>query len=713
MSLSDLRLSFCYDSGASNLVEDFYVPCMKRSNSYDRAVGYFSSSIYEICWAGLRGFLQNNGKIRIVCSHVIQPRDFKVLEAASSHNYEAMIQDEILSQIDEMMGNNRSQAALEVFAYLLSTGILSFKIAIPNHVIDTTSFAVFHQKLGVFKDSYKNCIAFKGSSNESKNAFDISGNTETIDVYSNWLNRDEEKRVQRCIDDFENLWSNKYPGVTVFTFPEAVRRKLLSIANEERFSKALELMESDDLKATIPKLISFIERPDFLVDCELRKHQSKSLDDWEKNSRKGLLEHATGSGKTITGISAAIKSLNDGKSAVILVPSNLLLKQWSDEIKRLVKPNVTVLKCGAGNNEWKDDNLLSQWLGDKSSPRIVLATMATASTDRFLNELKKSSDILIVADEVHRLGSPVYGEILDIDVTWKLGLSATPHRVGDPIGTSRITDYFGDILPTKFLLKDAITSGVLTRYHYSVSPVELTESEMSRWVAISHRIATLLSKKDDPAEAGSKAQLERLMIERFRVIKGAENKIPKALQIIREQYKSDHRWIVYCDNVEQLNHLYSELYPLGLPLSKYYSGMVGDKEQTLKYFEKRGGVILSVKCLDEGVDIPAASHALIVASSQNPREFIQRRGRVLRRSPNKSISYIFDMITIPSMDFDESELKASKRFILSELARASLFAEDAMNPNCKFDISRIAERFDINLLETATDGEESEETGDE
>lgn len=340
MNLQNLRLRFCYDSGPDDLANDFYVPCLGESTSYDRAVGFFSSSIFEISWKGLRRFLANQGRIRLVCSHVLQAKDVTQI-TKSLNEVTRTIETELLSEIDKMMLDNSQLAAIQVLGYLVASERLKLKIAIPHSAITSNSFSIFHSKTGIFKDPIGSTVVFKGSSNESKGAFSVGGNSETVDVFCSWINKSEQKRIAKAQGDFESLWSNTFEDVTVMDFPEAIRQKLIRMSNEDLFQKALASLEDEQLHH--PELDSLktliVNKYRYSLRVELRDHQRNALREWRECESVGLMEHATGSGKTITGIAATIELLNGGVPVVILVPSKLLLSQWMSEVKKHTEPN--------------------------------------------------------------------------------------------------------------------------------------------------------------------------------------------------------------------------------------------------------------------------------------------------------------------------------------------------------------------------------------
>lgn len=320
-------------------------------------------------------------------------------------------------------------------------------------------------------------------------------------------------------------------------------------------------------------------------------------------------------------------------------------------------------------------------------------------------QLSQGEHLFLVADEVHRLGSTKRRNTLRLTAGAKLGLSATPYRYGDKAGTQALFDYFGGLIPPPFTLDDAIRSGVLTRYFYHPQRISLNQTEQEQWNEATERIKQLIARlggsKEQGTELSSNPRLKQLLIDRARIVKNADGKVALALKVLKENYKPGQKWIVYCDNINQLKAVLLQALAAGFDAYEYYAGMQGDRDTTLDYFEANGGVLISIKCLDEGVDIPSTTHALILASSQNPREFIQRRGRILRRSDGKLFAHLFDAITLPVISEDECDQGLS--IISAELSRAIQFGTGAENPACVTDLKNIAIDFNIDF-DTIKDG---------
>ena len=329
--------------------------------------------------------------------------------------------------------------------------------------------------------------------------------------------------------------------------------------------------------------------------------------------------------------------LNNGNPAVVLVPSTLLLEQWAREILTEI-PEAVVLVCGGGKDTWRSPGRVEGLSANDRNlgKRIILATLHTASKPEFIKRLRGGEHLFLVCDEVHRSGSSENAKTFLIDSGPRLGLSATPVRYGDPEGTAALMGYFERIIQPPFTLTDAIKAGRLVPYEYHPNFVRLTPAENEDWAerskTIRRELAVEGSSGGEVTQMSSRVKL--LLIQRARIAKKAENKISIAASLLTRHFRSGQSWLVYCEDSEQLADLKSVLQERGLPIDEYHTGMTGDPASTLKWFRRYGGILLSIRCLDEGVDIPSVSHALILASSQNPREFIQRRGRVLRTDPN-------------------------------------------------------------------------------
>lgn len=697
MSLSDVQLKTGYRKGLDDIATDFYMPCMSQAVAYDRAVGFFNSAIYVISWPTLRDFVARGAKMRLVCSPVLAPNDVEAIGDGYSARLEAANATRLREQIQAMLATPYLNKPTKILASLVAIGVIEFRVAfmqkVPGHE------RIFHEKLGLFRDDSDNVVVFKGSMNETWAGLSADGNLESIDVFVSWEHAREAQRVTQEKAYFEDLWKGDFNGVKVRPFPEIALDELISAADVKNWPDLL-----DEVCREIEAAKRYVNSVG--GGRTLRAHQSFALQEWEKRGRRGILEHATGSGKTFTALCAIREALTKQEVALILVPSELLVEQWREEISNtLADQQPQVLLCGAGHVRWRTESLLGPWSRSGSRPRIILATMQTAASEEFRAMIRTGQHLFVVADEVHRLGSTEHLKILDLESGPRLGLSATPRRAGDPTGTSALLEYFNGVVPPPFTLRDAIASNALTPYLYYVHPIELLEEEQDAWLELTKRIKQAAVRNASKPQGVESEHLKRLLIERGRILKGAQRKVPLCLDVIRQNYEPGQRWIVYCDSLDQLQRILAELRSGGIAASEYHSAMTGDRIQTLRLFDHQGGIVVSIRCLDEGVDIPTVSHALILASSRNPREFIQRRGRVLRRAEGKSVAFIHDAIVVPLVTSDEDP---AVDLLAGEMTRAIEFGRNALNPSSITELERIALRFGLDYEQLAGSGYEED-----
>lgn len=702
MSLLDYDFKPDYNKAEDDIAQEFYLPAMKNASVYDRVSGYFGSTIYIIAWSALHDFASNGGKMRIICSPCVSDTDKAAMSEGYSAKNDEIIRKSLMKELDDLFNQEELEKPARVLACLIALGIIDVKIAVPLSGSEPDLQRLFHDKVGIFSDSDGNAVGFRGSMNETFKGLAEDGNSESIDVFPSWTDERDVIRVQNAIRYFNKLWDRKMENTVVYDFPEAVRNSLVEKSNGydwRQLTKEIEVSISRSKRWRADKKN---------VSKSPRKHQLIALENWEKNGRRGIFEHATGSGKTYTAICAIRDALDRHKTVLVLVPSKELLRQWRKEIGENIQDiEIQYLLCGDGNNAWKKDNLLRLWTSPSDSMnKITIAIMDTACSGQFVNSVLPGEHLLVVADEVHRIGSSARRNILNIDAHERLGLSATPIRYGDVEGTNAIFDYFGGIVEPVFSLEDAIRTNVLTKYYYHPMQISLTEQEQDEWNELTKIINKIIasnggSNRNISAVIEENSRLQMKMIERSRIIKQASGKAPLALSVIRDNYKYGEHWIVYCDNQAQLREVLNLLLDNDYDAYEYHSDMSGDREQTLKYFDRNGGILVSIRCLDEGVDIPATTHALILASSKNPREFIQRRGRILRKYEGKYFAHLYDAIVVPPKSYDDNDKSAS--IIETELMRAIQFGSWAENPSCVSDLKIIAMRYGIDY-ESVKDG---------
>lgn len=684
--LSAILFETEYRSLKDDPVGQFYVRCLRNSTYYRRAVGYFRSTVFAVVGPAIIEFAKRGGKIDLICSPDLDHADVEHI----AHGYalrSETLDETLISQFDALLSDPRTSLGARTLATLIAAGVLEIKLA---ERVDQKG--LYHEKLGLFSDTLGNVVSFKGSTNETWSGWHNHGNFESIEVFCGWRGGLEEQRVARHARHFAALWKETDPDVVVSAFPKTV----------EDYMRKYAVRHLDELMDMAP--------PEQPVRRSAMPHQKAAIEAWQARGRRGIFQHATGSGKTFTAILALQQHVEIGQPAVVLVPSRLLLEQWAKELATDI-PDAALLLAGAGHDRWRMAGRLSSMTAADPAlgPRITLAMMPTAASAEFLENVIAGDHLLLVADEVHQTGSARNSRVFTLDAGARLGLSATPQRYGDPDGTARLLHYFGGVVPPPITLQDAVRAGRLVPYEYHPHPINLTATEAADWLketlAIRQEMARQKDGPDGVRPLSDRAKM--LLIKRSRIAKKAITKVRLAVDVLQGSFETGQSWLVYCEDGGQLADVMIALREQGHSPIEYHSNMAGDRDATMQWFKTYGGILVSIKCLDEGVDIPAVSHALILASSQNPRQFIQRRGRVLRTTPGKHLAVIHDAIVVP-IDAEKEPEQIS--LLKAELLRSVEFANHAVNQMAGAELRSIA--IDLGLdpdaLFVSTGSEEDE-----
>lgn len=664
---ANIKSEYLPHSGATP--ELFFKSAISKALFYRRAAGYFSSGVLQLFKIEILEFAKRGGKIQLVCSNQLAHEDVLELKpdrADCDHNLN------IAKQVEALEAHEVYRDALSLFGTLLREKILKVKIAILPK-------GIFHDKTGFFSDDDGCAVSFRGSSNETYMGWSVEGNFETLETFCSWKSEDSN-RVYNHQKYLERLWQNEQPGLKVLDLSEITLKQIISTSREQIDDFLPILKDSNKKRKTTEKYKLKVRT--------LKDFQQETLKNWKDAGYFGIIKHATGSGKTVTALGAINDHIISGKPAIICVPSILLLRQWREEIN-LDIPEASVLLCGGGHSSWKRSSRLTNLLKTSSSRTgaVIIVIVDTMVTDEFYRQLNNLDDILLIADEAHSLGSPKAIKITNLEFGKRLGLSATPERHNDPEGTTTIFSFFGAILKPIITIQDAIRADRLVNYIYHALPAFLEGSEFEEYKKFTQKIMTLPSVASENMSITEADNLKMLLIRRSRITKKAASKVPIATSLISKRYQPGEYWLIYCEDTSQLEEVNEALIRSAIYPYVYKSGMEGSKETELEEYIKNGGVMLSIKCLDEGVDIPRISHAVILASSQNPRQFIQRRGRVLRKDGIKEKAVIFDLFCIPP----ENTQKIPDALIKSELTRAAEFSKSALNSNTS--MTKVREAF--------------------
>ena len=692
MSLLDLNLKHGYSTSSDDMLSDFYLQCLSRSIDYKRATGYFSSALFTLAPLAFADFFERGGRVQLACSPQITEEDARALQLENQSLEDQFAKALLhLQNLAQNPQDPRSVLA-SALSSLINAGVVELKF-----LVNTTERGIFHDKYGVFSDAEGNRVSFIGSANESAAAWSGFVNHEQIEVFQSWVAPDRD-RIDGHESKFEHLWSGQAKGIAVIESDEVARR-VVDRVPPEPIQEILHKLRRQ-IKSTI--LVKETSSP-----IVLRNYQKAVLENWTRAGHRGIVSFATGGGKTLTAISAIKDWVAQGKVAIVLVPSKLLMDQWMDEIRSwLGDTNLLQVGGSVSKAQWSQE-LYRFTQATVNQKRVIVSTYASATTSEFRELVDNGEHLLLVADEVHRFGSNdarVISEWLKPGAY--LGLSATPERYGDPEGTKAILDYFGDVLEPRFTLNDAINGPdkVLVPYEYFFEQVPLTKDEQDEWDSLSERI--LLDwhiNKPVFSEQG-----KQLLIKRSRISKRALNKTTAAARIIRDNFRRNDRWLVYCESLLHLRSVKEAFESMGIPdltVMEYHASNSEEHVRVLNFFTNRGGVVLAIKCLDEGIDIPIINKAIIMSSSTNPREYVQRRGRVLRRHPEKVFASVWDLLTFS---------QEGKPISVNELIRAEEFAKTSQTLSTRLKLEHL---IDLNkdMYEFDTDGSsvEDESQGDE
>ena len=681
MSLREIPLKYEYRSDGADLVKDFYTPCLKNATQYWRAVGYFTSNGLALNVKGLSTFIRHNGQINLVTGPKLMSDDIEAIR----RGYEAKEQN--LNPLLDFSFEKVTRDRLMLLTWLIAHGYLDIKIACPSDSNPTYPHSVYHEKTGVFLDD-NNAIAFSGSSNETVGG--LLNNFESIDVHWSW--DDTQERVQQKIDNFKRLWNNDTDKLEVIDFLSAVAEGLLIHQTVYETGQ----IETPDKPEITEQTVPYLPK-----DIVLRKYQSEAIEAWFENGCRGLWEMATGTGKTITALSALAKLREQKKHlfVVIACPYQHLVDQWYEEAIRFGFKPILAYKNSASWVNRLNTALVRYNYGVRDIVCIITTqtTFIAETMQKLLSKLKRGA--VLVADEVHHLGAERSRKKLTDVFNYRLGLSATPNRWFDASGTTALRSYFGDTI-YEFSLDKAIKNGYLCPYYYHPHLVELTDEEFEAYELLTESISKLYHQ----IESGETNEvLERLLIKRATLLNRAENKLTKLAELLTDKTDTLHHTLFYCAP-GRITSVLELLTTLGLRVAKFTAEeSAAERQELLKMFASGHlQALVAMRCLDEGVDVPSTRTAYILASSSNPKEFIQRRGRILRQSAGKEHAEIHDLIAVPPIDYQQyatTTFRTERKIIGRELERFNEFAGMALNKfEARDKIWELAKKY--NLLST-------------
>ena len=724
-----------YVPGEEFSPERFFNDGLKNSTEFDLKLGYFSSAAISVLAEGFATFISQGGCMRLIINHIVSKKDKEAITNGVMGN---VIDCSDLSNFQYLKTtfNEYQEQFFRCLAYMISEKRIDIRIIKPRG-----KKGIAHTKSGQFRDG-DSITAFTGSAN-----FTISGlfnNIEEIKIdRSDSVDRMVQKRIEKQRKDFDAIMSGEKKGIDYLSPKDLVEaistnygdsdiEELLDVENKLREVKRRHRGDSttvhDDMAPSIPRFP--YDKP--------REYQQLAFENWKNNKQKGLFAMATGTGKTITSLNCLLEiyKRNGYYKAIILVPTITLVNQWEKECWKFNFSNI--IKVYSKNAEWRSKIELLQMSEKYRKPSepaqnfIIISTYASFAREKvftILNSFERTK-VLFIADEAHNMGSPsILKRLGTIKYLRRIGLSATPERQYDVDTNVKLYRFFGaeDNFTFEYSMKEAIQKGVLCKYYYYPHLVKLTDEEMANYVELSEKISKyfnynkgVFDKKDDI--------LMSLLLARKRIIHKAANKLDAFKKIIKERYEKNGNLkysLIYVpegnkpdyiidsdifDKSEQVadddvsNHLIDVYTEAVMKVDKYItvrkfvSGQK-DRDAILADFAKgKLQVLTSMKCLDEGVDVPRSELAIFCASTGNPRQFIQRRGRVLRQHPDKHMAEIHDLVVAPEVSATSSGYKMEQALLKNELLRVKNFSILSENQSySQMELKSVMEHYGLNL----------------
>jgi len=719
-----------YNTGGDNEPLEFYHNTLCNSNQLDLLLGYFSSSAINVLSLGFAKFLHNGGRVRMVINDLLSAEDKQAYTVANDEGFDRNKYS--LNNINniKMSLDDYGKHFFECLAWLFANKLIDVKVVKPKN-----GQGISHYKSGVFSDGI-NKVGFKASCNFT--AYGLLENLEELDAFLSWENSRSSKMINNQTSRFELIFNEEADYVSYVDISEiktAIQDKFGGKDLNELIVDEIELIErkknifnNKNIKASLDttsnELIKIQNMPRFPYPEGPREYQINAYNSWEANNYMGMFAMATGTGKTITSLNCL---LNEYKKtgiyrAIITVPTTALVEQWKKECAKFNFKNIITV---SSKENW-DKNLSFFNTAAKliDTSYIVIVTYSSLPRQRFQSYFTQLPiDTILIADETHNLGSQGLLRLLpNIHLKKRIGLSATPHRKFDEAGNKAIQEFFNDEPPyiVSYSMEEALNIGWLCKYMYYPHIVKLTDQEMEKYKILSLQLLRMGLFDKETGNFRSTPEIEKKLLERKRIIHKAANKLESFKAILRSEFdkrKNLKYTLIYVPEgveasfdesdfsveTEDENILINE-YTKAVSqtddsvMVKQFTANSINREEILKNFENNKiDVLTSMKCLDEGVDVPRSELAIFCASTGNPRQFIQRRGRVLRLHKDKIHATIHDLVVVPEIS-DESTFEMEKGLVKKELERVVDFANLAMNKTYTYEILKhILDYYNLNL----------------
>lgn len=732
----------------------FFSDCLCNSTQFDLMLGFFSSSAINILADGFASFLYNGGSMNLIVNDILTEQDRNAIAKSEQDIPIPFFDIKNIEKLKDTL-SERDAHFFDCLAWLIRNNRLDIKIIAPKN-----SIGISHTKSGVFSDGV-NKVGFDGSCNFSRSA--LIDNIESLTISCDWDGNIAVATINEIKREFDNIFNGKDENVIFVSADEVRTRIVETFKNkdlkdllEAEYKFILQDISDESLPKTVVKALNKAKnkvegeieklksdvdkntptdfgKPRFPYESGPREYQQQAFENWKHNKQKGLFAMATGTGKTITSLNCLLEIYNKlgYYKAIILVPTITLVEQWENECKKFNFS--TIIKVCSKYNNWKSAvanlRLLELTNSNNDLSYIIISTYASFVRSNVFIELNQfpKNKLLLIADEAHNMGGGLMADRLpEIKYLRRIGLSATPERQYDEMGNRKLMEFFGcdNNYTFEYSMAEAIENGALCRYYYYPHIVRLTNDEMVDYVDLTKKIVKMMGFQD----VESQEMLKMLLLKRKRIIHKAANKLEAFKQIIQQRIKDNGNLkytLVYvpegnksdgfdADIFDQSDIILSD--PESMHLIDDFTRVVrdihphivvrqftsesNDREVMLKGFADGDiDVLTSMKCLDEGVDVPRSEFAVFCSSTGNPRQFIQRRGRVLRTHKDKQFAIIHDLVVIPENMFDEECYALEKSLVQSELKRVRDFAVLSENLNdTDKELQEILDHYNLSIF---------------
>lgn len=748
---------FRYRTKSEREPAGFFSEALCNATSFDLMLGFFSSAAINVLAYGFASFIYNGGKMRMIINDILSSDDVAAISLAQEPGDLPYFNLNNLEELSHTL-NKRDKHFFDCLSWLIRNERIEIKIV---RMVNGSGIA--HTKCGTFSDginkiAFNGSVNFSlsalihnkeelsvncdwngpadiGRIKSIQQDFDRSFNgldpdiefVKAVDLHGYTLSRDKAKSLDELLnDELDLIEETKSRDI-----PETVKAVLEK--TKKKVKSAIEKISGGECDKEA--------EPRFPYPSGPREYQQEAFENWKK-TQKGLFAMATGTGKTLTSLNCLLEiyKRKGYYKAIILVPTLTLIEQWEQECKKFNFGNIVTV-CSKNKN-WKQDldaiKLQEDFnYSDKEPSYILIATYASFARENVFRDLislssKASKKLLLIADEAHNMGSPrILNRLSGVRFVRRIGLSATPERQFDESGNTKIRKFFGceDIegYTFEFSMREAIDKGYLCRYYYYPHLVRLTDEEMSEYMKISLQLAKFFNY-DNESFPGSDDILMRLLLKRKRIVHKAHNKETIFEEILRKWYSENGSLkytLVYVpegsrpdngdadiyDSIESvpgddysdsLIDTYSGIIQSISPITtvKKFTANTADRNQILEDFAiGKLEVLTSMKCLDEGVDVPRSELAIFCASTGNPRQFIQRRGRILRTHKDKHRAVIHDLVVVPYVSSVSENFKMERSLLASELKRVRDFALMSENADYAYEeLSDVLSYYDLSLF---------------